>query len=752
MAIKALYDLGLGRSSVFFQFNQTKRSFVPVTQNFAVTGFTPMACESLFKELANNGATIRRLQSFAERTYAVNAFPGRVVLANVIFTALSSLDLHLGHDWFKIQSVLQVQDAFVKPRILIDHLKQLIRSLGRCRNDEQISSAMYEHCQNIEDGEDWLRQIMFEILATVSRPLLDKIADWTGMSTDPSTAWNPSFRRLAFITEHAEGAREDPSSLEDSQFHPSLLPSFITSQTGMSLYDTGRCLRLLQLHHPAHPLVQTNSSSHASLEWAFEWADVDLVVAKARDYEENIVQAIKKIATTQSLTMAEIPAPEETPRNNHDLESALLQSLVQLDQTPALETLNANKLHQLITSSLEPFPLSHKISFSPPISIIPSLSFTPLLQVQSAIIKTTVLRLLFKEHHLRNHLQLQKAFNLFGDGMFVSRLSTALFDTAISTTERRIGFMRGSAAGMGMRVGGRDTWPPASSEVRLALMGLLSECYQSNSELKGKKSEVLPGNMSFSIRSDSEEPLLDPHSIRALDFLKLSYVPPSPVDAIMSQRAISMYDELFKFLLKVVRAVFVVDRLPRSLSGSRLPWKTILDSKLVKLRMGAKHFVGSLTSYLFDVAIGGAWSMFESQLDALEKHLFEEEHRGARKSAPAETWTMDIPSLRGLHEGILSDILKGCFLNNRQKGLREQLDTVLSLILQMEKLVLDIEKAEQDIDWDTRIESLSNGIEEGIKEFLSACRDIASKGKATGVDSLLRSCDWNGYYGIWVDE
>ena len=75
------------------------------------------------------------------------------------------------------------------------------------------------------------------------------------------------------------------------------------------------------------------------------------------------------------------------------------------------------------------------------------------------------------------HLGLQRSFHLLGDGVFVSRLTAALFDPEQASTERERGVMR-SGTGMGLRLGSRGTWPPASSELRLALMGILGDCYQ----------------------------------------------------------------------------------------------------------------------------------------------------------------------------------------------------------------------------------------------------------------------------------
>jgi Gamma tubulin complex component N-terminal/Gamma-tubulin complex component 6 N-terminus len=234
VAIRAFWDLGLGRASVLFCFDERKRVFVPTMERFVVTGYTQATCESLFHDLAGTGSTIRRLKHFAEKTYAANAFPGRVALANAIFVALGSFELYLGSCWSGIQSVLQVQNAFERPQTLINHLKQLVKSLSRCKTDEQISSAMFEYCQSVEDGEDWLRSVMFEMLALISRPLMDRVGNWTGLCFT-STAWDPSHAQLAFIkASPAENEESVQFTLDDAS-----LPSFLTAEAGRSLFDTG---------------------------------------------------------------------------------------------------------------------------------------------------------------------------------------------------------------------------------------------------------------------------------------------------------------------------------------------------------------------------------------------------------------------------------------------------------------------------------------------------------------------------------
>jgi Gamma tubulin complex component C-terminal len=494
-------------------------------------------------------------------------------------------------------------------------------------------------------------------------------------------------------------------------------------------------------------LVKTNSQYQATLEWSFDWPDIDQVVRKAQDYEASLRAAVNDL----SLTVTKLPSsPVQMETTDDDFESSIEQSMKLMDQL-STSGLTQSKLDLLIRDSL--FADDKKgISFFPPLSLVPSLSFTPLLTTQSAIIKTTILKLLFQSHHLRHHLGVLYSFFLFGDGLFISRLSTALFDTDASTTERQLGKMRGAASGMGMRVGFRDTWPPASSEVRLALMGLLSDCYQQSRLLKQYRSKLdgpLPGDLSFSIRTDIEEAILDPHNLRALDFLKLTFAPKSPLDEVLSQKALGMYDEMFKFLLRISRAIFVVSRLPTSMPMRTrgLRTRSNVDSKMMKLTMHARHIVGALAAYIFDAVIDSGWKDFQKTLDTLEHTLF----NGVSCSQKEVDCPTDLPSLRKLHESALKNMMRGCFLHHKQAVVKTQLDNILSTVLQAEKLSFDIEKG-QASSWESSIEMLANQLDEQVKIFLISCRDMTSKAKISGMEDFLRGCDWNGVYGVWTSE
>ncbi|KFY43748.1 hypothetical protein V495_03793, partial [Pseudogymnoascus sp. VKM F-4514 (FW-929)] len=191
-------------------------------------------------------------------------------------------------------------------------------------------------------------------------------------------------------------------------------------------------------------------------------------------------------------------------------------------------------------------------------------------------------------------------FSLLGSGVFASRLAHALFDPTLETAERQRGVARQGV--MGLRLGTRGkgrgsgetgSWPPGGSELRLVLAGVLGESYAAispprpNSRPGSAKlppapaaafgvavsaatyntPATLPGDLSFGVRSMTTaemEACLDPSSLSALDFLRLVYKPPAPLDAVITPSCLFMYDRAFRALLRCLRVQFVMGELFRA--------------------------------------------------------------------------------------------------------------------------------------------------------------------------------------------
>ena len=332
----------------------------------------------------------------------------------------------------------------------------------------------------------------------------------------------------------------------------------------------------------------------------------------------------------------------------------------------------------------------------------------------------------FVEHGLRHHFDLLYRFLLLGDGVFTSRVSYALFsdedEEFCHGTERREGDARAGGR-MGLHVSSRESWPPASSELRLALKGLLSEAYwggggggstsgtDTATDPYAGPSSDLPGALSFAIRDLSEEEyvtVMDPHKLSALDFLKINYTPPRPLGEVITSTALYKYDRVFKLLLRMVRMRFVVDQLWRVASRSRerdarRGRLSRSDMVSMKFRIGARHFVTCLSAYVWEVAIGATWRGFETRLDSIQAALEVEAWGGGPAGSAgggggglgAPCMGLSLASLTAAHGKVLDRMMFLAFLRRRQEPVMEVVEEILGLVLEFAKGVEDEKKMEE---------------------------------------------------------
>ncbi|KKY34145.1 putative spc97 spc98 family protein [Diaporthe ampelina] len=404
-------------------------------------------------------------------------------------------------------------------------------------------------------------------------------------------------------------------------------------------------------------------------------------------------------------------------KDEQDLQQTVLASIANLDRP--IETKETwNQFSEILRANLfnsQEKQESMAAKFSPHWSLLPLLSFGPMVYAQARLINRECLRLLFSEHGLRKHLTLQRAFQLFGNGMFSSRLANALFNPDMDTTERRSGVSR-SGVTMGLRLSSRENWPPASSELRLALMGVLTESYQQESD--GDK-HGLPGDLSFSIRDLSTEEMekcMDQGSLEALDFLRMSYKPPQTLAPVITPASLVKYDQIFKLMLRVLRMLFVVDQLFRDIVLKTSHWAN-LDDVCVRFRVEAHHFVTKIARYFFDIGIDQTWRHFQAWLDKIEKGL---QDNGFDKSSAI----VSPKRLGDEHERTLDDMAQALLLRKRQQPVLKLLEEIFTQILRFAKQ--SRLRAPSDDD-SGEIKKIYKTFREKVEIFITVCRGMGEK-------------------------
>jgi len=650
---------------------------------------------------------------------------------------LSALQAQLNRSSTEICSLLQVQYLFHRPGLILSCLSDMSARLKSAKSDKELLSKLYSFVQELEHSTTWLRPLAFQILAHASRPWLESVGGWVGLQADVLSSSQGSHSN--FLTPSGrfqnDGDGKDVQELElELDFVSSLMPSFVTNQDVHSIFGTGVGLQLLHIHKPKHPLVRlkpVSSVEPPTLEWHFSWQDVERVQARVKDYEARLVEAVREFNMSESqdqVPRAELEIFEQNPTGPFGVSLETTQANLDVliknleEPLPQLgsggDALSKTVMH---CTSLRDESVEDKAAlFAPPLSLVPLLSFSPVLSAQAHLVNKACLRLLFKEHKLRAHLSLQNRYHFFGDGIFTSRLSHALFDPELQTAERHKGRSRSGVAGVsGLKLGYRDNWPPASSELRLALMGILSESYHNNRQAEGSSSHraELPGGLSFAIREMPEDELqrcLDPHSVEALDFLRLQYRPPPPLDVVITVSSLTKYDSIFKVLLRAVRMIFVVSQLYRGSIGRPLhEHSTVIQ----RFKVEAHHFVSATCGYFFD-GVTENWAIFERMLGKIEKHL-DDYDAGDNEG---------IQFLRNYHEKVLDRIMFALIIRKRQEQVMKLLEDIFSSILRFASTLQSSATIETERrQMETKVLEIYERFRKNVRVFISVCRGLSER-------------------------
>lgn len=762
--LQSLWNLGLGRSSILFQFNTKLKSFEFTIADGRPSGISLPAAQSLISRFVHIGNTFLFLRAFVERTFAsANSIPARVALATSISSILGTLESHLGSQSGSIPSLLELQRLFTRPREILIHVARMTDSVKHAKTNEQLASILHHRILEVEESDGYLRQISGKILGYVAAPSLQLMGEWIGIKQEQGPL--PMHERGSFVAVEDDAPEQGPL---EYVYRSEMMPRFITPEDGNLIFDTGNSLRFLKNQHLDHPLSNLDKYDVQApeLEWSFAWQDIETVATKAKTYEEALRSTILELgqdpqnARPGSARSSSKKPQKHAEQQHSNLETFFENSIEEMNAQPGWsKDSRPDELHILLNSVLAYHQDATSNTFAPPLSITSALSFRPLITAQAKLVNAATLRLFFRSHHLRLHLSLQRQYHLLGDGVFSSLLATALFDPERESAERHKGKMR-SGVHMGLQLGSRTAWPPASSELRLALRGVLSESYYSsalylstissssvssaNNTSYGRDTDSLPGQLNFAIRNltEAEQTLvMDPSALPALDFLRLQYVAPPPLHLVITTASLEKYDTVFKSLLRLSRTLFVVSHLPRQYE----------DLTARRFRNEAHHFVTTYTNYVFQSGIAEHWNEFDAFVSTLEKRLNDEDRAGELGTRVTE----GIATLRDAHDKCLDSIMFSLLLRRRQRKVVALVDEVFECVLAFAKLQRDEANAvEEGNEASVNVDELYANLKGKIRVFLSVCRGLTGKKgygrkgttEENSIERLVVAMEMNGYF------
>ncbi|ROT38685.1 Spc97/Spc98 family protein [Sodiomyces alkalinus F11] len=746
--LDALLFLALGRESVFFSWHGHSRSFEPTLPKARLPGYSGRVLQGVQDRCLRCGNAIRNLKTFADHAYSTDPTPCRVALASALDKALLVVQSHVAHLDQNPRSIIQLESVIYRVSELAVYLETLITKIRREHLDEDVLSLIFEQAQSAEYGHDYIRHTMRELLQRVTRPWLDFLEEWIGTQLELGIPLSKHHvgKRKGFIKVESEVYVDDLGlEVENLDFHldTSRMPPFMPDDVVQAIFETGRNLRFIRSSHPEHFLAHPYSETikTPTVRWQFDWDSIYQFERDVRSYEQTLLDAIQAHGVGGSSHNEASMQAQETSRyelclfgrDEEELERRLLQSMATLSQ-PNHAVPSDDDLVQAVRRCLsadEPHEINIRSDFSSPHwSLLPVLSLGPIVFTQTRIIGRESLKLLFNAHDLRGHLRLQRDYFLCRNGMFCSRLSHALFDPDLETAERTAGVARQGGV-MGLRLSGRDTWPPASSELRLALMGVLTETYEDPAKQRqtgehGRKpgdTKEVPSDLSFTVRDLSSEEIdkcIDPDGLEALDFLRLAYKPPSALASIITPMVLAQYDRVFWLLLRVLRMLYTVNQLFRDVTARESRWRDP-DNASVRFCLEARHFVSSLSSYFLDVGIEMPWRDFERKLDTVEGELLD-----CREGAVPNS-DLSPDRLRELHVSVLERIMSALILRKRHQPVLKLLDDIFRVILCFAKLSrLHAEGLNVGRDQEKPAE-LYKVFRRNVEVFLTVCRGMAEK-------------------------
>ncbi|GAB0140508.1 hypothetical protein EsHS_00001128 [Epichloe bromicola] len=756
----SLLSLSLGRDSVFFTKNFENETFAAVLSEFRVSGYTRQVLHGIEKQAMQCGLTYLSLAAFSRSLYASSASRCAVALASAINQILQAVEHRVTVDGRFPKSLLELQSTIKEASVVLRPLKDLAARMPSEFSDEVVLTLVFQEASSLESSELYVRDALCEILQRVSTPWIETIEEWLGTRHEvglPFTKSNIGEKR-GFIKVDVEVFTDDfGREVEDVDFRLVVdkIPSFLPLEVAQSIFETGRNLRFIRAFHPDHPLSQPgaiSSNKPPEAEWQFDWDAILRFEKRVEQYKKSMLLTLER--SRSGSVQPSVPfsfglkgSPRKIEMNlfgpDQDMmEQRLLESIIYLDQPLSTQSQSHDdSLGRLVSARLSRSDEEDAASSdnTPHWSLVALLSFGGIASAQAQIVNRESLRLLFEKHNLQAHLDLHRDFHLLRNGLFCSRLSHALFDPDLETAERHAGVaMQGGV--MGLRLGGRDTWPPASSELRLALMGVLYEAYEagggksSNVTKMGSDGPVLPGDLSFAVRDLSEEEIdmcMDPDTLEALDFLRLSYTTPPELTGIVTSLHLMHYDRIFKLLLRTLRMLYVVNQLYRDTNNSRSnAW--LEDKASYRFVREAQHFVSSIASYFLDSGIALPWQAFDRKLDGIRTEL---SGRGPCTGDKA-TFSPSPTQVRDMHSLVLERVLFALFLRKRQQSVLRLLDEIFTIILAFAKRwrLKALGKVDEGAD---RLDPAKPYAElkKKLQVFITVCRGLSEKARASGKKS-----------------
>ncbi|KAK5941986.1 hypothetical protein PMZ80_005937 [Knufia obscura] len=637
----ALKNLLVGRSSSFFRWDTSSAKFELMVEECSLSGHSPALTGALCNTLCKCATSFRKVKVFADSHK--ESYPTLVALQTAVAQILHAIERHSLRE--EDQTTMS---TFVKLRTTATsyvELLEVLENLADVASSAENETGCLTRCINlIEDhwnSQVHLRSVLSQLATQMLAPALRTTSEQLGLR-------------------HPQSVNGLLSGWVLSELLPMLGDDFI---------ETMECLSTMRQHTPSSVWV-SNTTRH--IRFVQAWHELVDLQNEADELERDSISRLSNEKTASRSTVPHLSTSLSTSTFNVDsLQTDPFQADFSLFARPTTDTCLASQLQHNPIQDLTFAFLDHDETTAQP-DLLPvqalELSLAPFLAFQLRISSYALMRVLFLQHDLLAHLELLHSFQLLGNGTFATRLSSALFDAGQYNAESH----RKTGLTAGLRLEDREVWPPASSELRLVLMGLLTETTS-----RGRQETVLEC-ISFAIRDLPDEELelcRNVHSTHALDFLRLVYVPSNPVlELVITPTALEKYDPIFKFLLVLLRVHTLYQNLVAKLVCHQPTTRPSVAYQ--RFCIDFHHFVSKLMDFMLHEAIELPWSRFMKHVQEVRRYLSDQRYEESMRLAGS------IAQLRKMHEDCLDEMLTTSFLKRRQAKLYDGLCGILTLSLQ----------------------------------------------------------------------
>lgn len=655
-------SLILGRASSLFLWDQLDATFRVKVDDLTVTGFTPAFCQALFHALIQHGTLMRRLRDFC-----------RSVKVSLTTTALRA----------SIVDVLQSIEQYIVSRDDTTTLSKLYIFVQQCSGLLCLLQQLVDCIQPHECEMNAFTQ-MIETLAAAWVSNLEWRATTVQLLTNITA---PALRELSQL--HLVVAARNTRSSDLLLWR--LLPNL--RQT------------LDEAFNYAYRLDRDTIAGCAPVDT--HAADLKLATTWTAVHHRNLdLENGKHILMDQ--------AHSSRDKKDHSL---LLENMVSqndlhtcrpfdidFNSTLASSSLLTNGNTTLARSVVATFENdAHEDSFElPPLQAI-ELSIVPQVESWHQNLSAILTRKILIEHNLRRFVDELSSCYLLQNGQFVGRLSQALFAKHINGAD----YYHQGRVRAGLALDSRTSWPPTSTELRLSLMGVLTDPDIS----RVRELDCL----SFATKDLSEDDLHDAHdrqSLHALDFLRLICKSPDPVlDLVVDSTSIGLYENIFQFLLITLRMHALAQRLQDEYRANVHRRKDV-PAHFVRFYVEFRHVASVLLDFVLNIAIAiplSKWSQYVLQLQTAYN---------SRQVQDLASVTTTPVTLHAAHQEMLETIATSLLLGTGEVEVYDLLRKILALFLEIAYSISRMEDAKA-------LKVLCSQVKPNIKIWLAQVKELA---------------------------